>query len=252
MDRKSESSGSPKEAKTERTTPGPIVLSTHAKIPPPSPALCKVSFAVDALRNTMLTCVSETGTVSKFDTSVVTAMRSMLGSKVYKFRVSRVSTLTSGTGTLAISTSTNLTQYSEGTALAALFDECRMDHGELTLQPATIGGGNANFAWVIGFLPSELGGSTVASTDIGRLDYIYFTATNHYPYTSPSSTGGALRWKCPGRNWGFTGDEGVSNPRIISGFNGTWLGNVVAGTPSNSVMYFGYIARVIGSFRNKT
>ncbi len=189
----------------------------------------------------------EPPSVWKFDTTVLSALRGMMGPSHYTFRVTRTSTLTSGTGTLTINTSTNLTQFNEGSALIALFDECKMLKGNMVLQQGTTGGLNG-FSEIIGFYPSE-DSNTPTLSMVGRLDHVTTTGTGNYVTWGFDNR---LRWRTIGRNWGFTVDEGVSSPRIVSGFNGTWKMIVLAGTPSNSSMYFGYYARVIGQFRCRT
>lgn len=259
MSKSKESKPKSREAKEDKSyaivpSPGEIELAKLGI----SKALtsCPVAFAIQALMNN---AVLPEGKVSisvgdstvqpqpKFDVSVVGAMRGMLGSKVYRFRCSRASTLTSGTGVLNIATSTDLTQYAEGAALIALFDECRMDYGKMVVQTATVGGANVHFAWIVGFYPSVIAfGSSTPST-VARLDYHLLI-----PTTLNASPPQPLKWRTPGRSWGFTTDEGVASPRIVSGFNGTWLGTVAGGTPSNSNTYFAYVADVVGSFRSRT
>ena len=173
-------------------------------------------------------------------------LRSILGPSKYRFRLTRTSTLTSGAGTMSIPVSTNLTQYSEGAALAALFEECRMVSGILELQQATVGG-LSGFSEMLGYFPGE-DSSTPTLGVVQRCRYVTTFGTGNYVVYGYDNR---LRWKTEGRQWGATADEGVSSPRIVSGFNGAWKYVVLAGTPSNTSTYFGTFARVIGEFRSR-
>ncbi len=182
-----------------------------------------------------------------FDSTVVAAMRGLLKNKTYKFMLSRASTFTSGTGTMTINTSTNLTQYNEGAALIALFDECAMISGRMEITPGTTGGTNS-FSEFVCFYPSE-DSSTPTVSSVTRVDECRLIPTG---FGGSCRINNHLTWKCPGRLWGYTIDEGVSAPRIVSGFNGTWKMIVAVGTPSNSTTYFGYLVKVVGKFRSRT
>ncbi len=185
----------------------------------------------------------------KFDAATTTAMRSMLGPGSYTFICSRGSTLTSGTGTFSINSSTNLTQYGEGGALIALFDECKMISGTYRHSGGALGGGSTNFGVYCGFYPSE-DTTTPTIAIVTRLRHVITFSTVHPP--SGDQTG-VLSFKTTGRQWGLTTDEGVSAPRIVSGCNGTikWVATG-AGTPSNSTVYFAYLAKVKIKFRART
>jgi len=250
------------EGKTELklSSVSPMFLSVITK----SIHSCPVSNAIEALHNTGKQVIyrvepslddaklgiDQPRDVVKweFDTAVLGALRSILGPKAYKFRCSRTSTLTSGTGTLTINTSLNLTQYNEGTALVALFEECRMLSGMIQFEQGNTG--SAGFSEIAGFYPGE-DASTPTLTTVGRLRHLTTFGTGNYVRYSPLG-GGELKWSTEGRMWGSTVDEGVSAPRIVSGFNGTLKMIVLAGTPANSILYFGYLARVLGEFRSRT
>jgi len=236
----------------------PFCVSVVVKSVP----LDKLRFSIDSLLNTAkkLQLVSaptvdelkfgqdtpHSSVQYEFDLAAVGAMRGLLGPDEYKFVLSRTSTVTSGTGTLTINTSLNLTQYNEGAALIALFDECAMIKGTILFQPGTTGGQNS-FSELIGFYPSEDAGTPTAAI-VSRLRHSTAIYNGSYPLDQKPQ----LIWTTPKRLWGFTIDEGVASPRIISGFNGTLKMIVLAGTPSNSNPYFGYLAKVIGKFRSRT
>ncbi len=223
----------------------------------------KLRFAIDSIMNTAesysvvrepsanelkLGFDSASYPVYKFNQDIVAAMKGVLGTKTYRFALSRASTLTSGTGTMTINTSTNLTQFSEGGALLALFDECRMIEGACWFSPASVGGGNVNFAEYACWYPSE-DSTTPTISQVTRVPNSVIFATT-YVGTRDS---GFLKWKVPQpRAWGLVTDEGVSSPRIVSGFNGTMKLIVAGGTPSNSAVYFAYLMKVVGDFRART
>ncbi len=206
-----------------------------------------ISFAVGSVMNTAKLVVTEEGDQRRlFDPSVIASMRGMLGSKTYDFQISRTSTIVSGTGTCTIATSLDLTQFSEGSALIALFDECKLVRGRLDLSLCSIGGGTNNFAWICGIFPSITSALASASA-VARLDYCMLTSTA--ANTVPQSV---LKYKFPNRVWGYTVDEGVSSPRIISGCNHTLVGYVAGGTPSNTTTYFAYLIKEHIRLRSRT
>ncbi len=182
-----------------------------------------------------------------FNPQVVAAMRGMLGNRVYRFILSRASSVTSGTGTLTINTSFNLTAWAEGGALTALFDECRMLSGNIQFAPASVGGGATNFAEYVCLYPSE-DATTPTISIVTRIPNSIIMSPVYF--SQPTTK---VVWKiAQPRNWGLVTDEGVSSPRIVSGFNSTLKMIVAAGTPSNSTVYFGYLAKCIGEFRART
>jgi hypothetical protein len=223
---------------------------------------CPVRDAINALYNTATVLVDDkkhvltsdqklygydnAGTPSaySFDTTVLGALRGILGPKSYRFRLSRSGTLTSGTGTFKITSSTNLTQFQEGSALAALFDECKLLGGKVVHVLGTTGGQNG-FGMLVGWYPSE-SSTTPTTAIVSRLRDVVCFGTGY--------SGGPfmLSFKTQGRQWGLVTDEGVSTPRIVSGFNGTIMWCDLVGTPSNSVAYYGYLETVMGEFRART
>jgi hypothetical protein len=182
-----------------------------------------------------------------FDPSVIAAFRMSMGTNQYTFALSRASTLVSGTGTLTINTSFNLTAFAEGAALIALFDECKVVSGHMLFSTGTLGGLNS-FSEYACMYPSE-DSNTPTISMITRVPNSILFGTG-----APCQVGydQRLKWHFPGRMWGYTLDEAVSAPRIISGFNATLKAIVAVGTPSNSTSYFSYLAKVVGRFRMRT
>jgi len=180
-----------------------------------------------------------------FDPALLALGRSVLGNWRCKFRTSRGSRLTSGSGTLAVIVSCDLASQSEGACLTALFDECR--GLSTTIQLLGNSNGSPVIAAYIGFEPIV---STVTPTValVSRLpgSHIVSTWFNPSPTIFTRSYG-------PGRQWGLTSDEGVSAPRIASGMNGNWsvASDNTFSTPASSYPYFGYLLNVSAEFRNR-
>lgn len=186
----------------------------------------------------------------QFDSSALALARSMLGNSVYKFRCSRAASITSGSSTISVNLSNDLSSMSEGTCLIALFDECRLLKSRIHLASAvyqsnTIGAVFGVFGALVGFYPS-VDTVTPTASAVARLPgCLLFPSNASIPIGITSPT---LR----SRNWGFTVDEGVSAPRIVSGMNSQWKITAAGGTPTSSTQYFGYITMNLVEFRSRT
>jgi len=179
-----------------------------------------------------------------FPPEVLSAAKSMLGPKLYSFRVAKQSTLTSGAGVMNINIATDLTTYGEGACLIALFTECRLRRSAITLVPAFVAG-TANFSYLIGFVP-EVTTSATSASNVARLpNCSQETTYTAFPRTFTFASS-------PNRVWGWTGDEGVAAPRIVSGFNGTWQVANNGGTPATTTLYFSYYLVAMGQFRSRS
>jgi len=192
--------------------------------------VCPVNAALLALQNNMTT----PGT---YDLSVVAAMRGIFtGNKVYKFRASRVGTIISGAGFLAVTLSCDLYRYNEGSALGLLFDECKLNESRFELMTRDcVAASLTPFWYQVGFDPIV---SPLTPTEalIARLPGSMLCSTF-------SSTGRALVFTAslPARPFGLVSDEAVVTPRIASGCNATW--NIVNNSgiaPTSSSTYFSY------------
>jgi len=228
---------------------------------------CPVESAIQALLNTSTRVVKERKLVVsadslrtgydgpiefpeyRWDTLVLGTLRGLLGPKTYKFKVSRASTLSSGTGTFTIATDTDLTKFQEGAALIALFEESRLVSGKLVMAAGGLSGMNS-FAWQCGYYPALASGSITPTTNIiARLQYQTTGGTVY--------SGGVheLSYRTIGRMWGATSTEGARTPPIspVVGFDGCmmWVATG-SGTPSNSNPYYSYVHIAIGEFRSRT
>jgi len=210
----------------------PLVLTRTPKLRPSD----FTGHAVAALMNNR----SPAGT---FDGYVVAAMRALLGSATYKFRLSRISNMSSGASSIQLNVSCNLTQYAEGAALLTLFDECKMDSSEFVHNSVDVTA-VTRIMYYIGFSPVE-SSVTPTSTSVSRLP-------GSRQFYSFQTQGKALHQVAhvQSRPWGLTADEGVSTPRICSGLNGVWS-LATANTATATTVYIFYTLVTVGSFRSR-
>jgi len=185
-----------------------------------------------------------------FDASTVASMRSFLGPREYSFRLSRISTITSGTGVLAVNIATDLTVYAEGSALAALFDECKLVRTRLRLAYNSFVS-YQSFPFMIGYERTVLT-TTPTSTAVARLPDSKLCYYGPSP-TLPNGDTWDLSVSGHGRPYGMTVDEGISSPRLVSGLNGTFKVVNVTGTatPVSSSVHFAYTLTTIAKFRSR-
>jgi hypothetical protein len=215
--------------------------------------VCPVETAIQSLYNTA-EYVPVTATDSKaeakfrpiFDVGVIGVMKSMLSTKVYDFRLSKQFAITAGTGTIATAISHNLTLYNEGSALLALFDECKLVTLDAELALANNTGGQ--IVVLVG-IETVVNTSTSTASAISRLpNSQLFSTYDSISYSIPSRH---VVLKCPGRPYGETVDEGVSSPRIATGLNATFrmCEATASQTPVTSLTYFACVWRTHAKFR---
>lgn len=207
----------------------------------------KLGMIINGLRSSATMVVGEEKKpVTVFEPSLLALGRSVIGNWKCKFRTSRSSTVNSGTGTLQVVLSTDLASQSEGAALTALFDECKLLSTELQIL------GNAAGApaimVVVGFEPI-VSTTTPTTALVARLPGSIVISSSNFDGKAKTVRYVVLT----PRNWGLTSDEGVSTPRIASGMNGNWsfASMNTFTTPGNSYPYFGYHLRVDAMFRNR-
>ncbi len=215
----------------------------------PVPALSDMIGLLTVTKKEMK-CPDTGEVVVKFDAPTLSMFQALLGPRKYEFILSRVASISSGTGSLSIATSTDLTQYSEGSALQALFAECKLVRGESTIVSAGVGG-QPSFSMMYGFDPTPgSAGTTPTGTSIGRLRDALLLSTNML--SGPMAP--RLIWTCPGRIWGSTVAEGTgsSSDLIVRGLIGSIQAKDVSGTPGNNNPYFAHWWRIKAAFRNRT
>ncbi len=229
---------------------------------------CAVTRAIDSLMATATRVVTERKTVItpammrdgydrvlestpeyKFDTNTISLLQGLLGPATYKFKLSRAATLTSGTGTFNITSSTDLLQYAEGSALVALFEEARLLRGKYVMIPGDLTSHTA-CGFQMGWYPAYVVGSVSPTpTTIARLRYQIGFATVY------NGSEHILNFRTSGRMFGNTSAEGSKTAPVspVVGFDGTVMWTATGGgTPSNSIVYYSYVASVIGEFRCRT
>jgi hypothetical protein len=237
--------------KSSKSTPlGLVPYSSYSSIPSSSPLSSsdfKLQTIINGLHSSATLVVDEKKLATMvFNPETVALGRAVIGNWQAKFRTSRASRLTSGTSTLQVIVSTDLSLQSEGAALTALFDEVKGVRS--TIQILGNGTGSPPAVVHVGFEPIV---STVTPTIalVARLPGASLLTSQNYmgtPYVLTRSFGA-------GRQWGLTSDEGVSAPRIASGMNGNWSfasDNAVT-TPGSAFVYFAYALRVDAVFRNR-
>jgi hypothetical protein len=185
-----------------------------------------------------------------FNASTVAAMRSFLGPKTYKVRLSKVSSLTSGTATIAINVATDLTVFNEGAALAALFDECRLHSTTWRLVPQTVSA-PTTFPFVLAYEPVV---TSVTPTAVALIRLPHSKLCT-YTYNGSVAMTDSYRvtYRNQGRPWGLTSAEGSSSTVLVKGLDGTFrIANVTGGSlPQTSVVLFAYSVVTIGEFRSR-
>jgi hypothetical protein len=243
----SSSSSSSSRKPVEKKTPKKCTFGS----PPPPVKECPVAKAVESLMATSKLVASDTKkpATRQFDSSVLATLRSMLGSATYDFRVSYAGTVTSGTGTIASHYSTDLSQFQEGSALTALFDECKLLKGEVSNLNGQLGGLNG-FCYLLGWAPS-ITATTPTVAIVVRYDHVELFST------SSAVTGKAQKLSYrprSGRVWGLTTVEGVvpTTDAPVCGCAGTLQWIQLAGTPSSSDVYFGFFVRQLVMLRART
>jgi len=230
---------------------GPWAQVTGGYHPVASLSTSPLDLALGIMLNNRVTTTSETKTGVlvrfTFPPDFVAAARSVLrGSSVYQFRMSRTGTLTSGSGIIAITISTDLSQYNEGAALTVLFEECKLRSSQIqvTSQVSTTA---TPFQYILAFNPVYFNG-TPGLAESGRLPGSRLRTTNDTTGVSHLQFG-----HVGPRIYGLTTDEGTAPVVVNSGGNGTWqLVNTTAVTPASSTTYFSYMLVSTMMLRNRS
>lgn len=195
------------------------------------PTINTLDTALAMLLNTRKESKSLTGTTFVFDPSVVASMRNAFGQSVYKFRAVRASTLTSnGSGILITSIGFGLSNYSEGSSLAALFDEVRLTRTRIQFTARTVDTG----VHCLAFTPSELEGTAPASfTQVMRI-----AGSKQIPATTAVGTITHHGKIPPGRLFASTAADTAT---FNAGNYGVFWGYTQTGTPhSNSAVIYAF------------
>jgi hypothetical protein len=197
--------------------------------------------------NNRVMTVSDSKTEAKlsYDLGVVQALRAIMGQKEYRFRLSKQTSLTAGVATIATNIATNLQFYNEGSALLALFDECKLN--EMRVQALMTPASGFSQIVTLHGIEWVVSTTTPTATTISRLP-------NQSLLTTFDPRPVVLCAKPPRpRPWGETVDEGVSTPRIASGFNSTYRACEAVGTNTvtTSVTYYILNFEAVGLFRSR-
>jgi len=227
----------------DKKVSGPTTPLFISKSPMPTDPIDQVSMACAALESTARVVLGK----RQYDPKVLTTLRSALaGRSMYKFRVSRLGSVTSGSGTFAVPIQTDLTQYSEGSTLQLLFDECRLDETmfkHVTYDPSTTAANR--FGFVVGF-ENSINTTTPTAPFVARLPqsklYHTFDTTGKEHITH----GYVAK-----RPWGDSAQEGSLSKTILSGGDGNWSLAVFVGTPQSSTVYLGYAITSVFSLRSR-
>jgi hypothetical protein len=203
-----------------------------------------VTDAVASLQNTRIlkTSSDSKSPLVEYDMKVVGVLRGLMRDRPYTSRLSRVSTITSGTGVLALNIATDLTTYSEGAALTALFDEVRLvsSHFRAVLN----NDGGQQFSFMLGYDATVVTGAPTPAI-IARLPVSKIFST----FNRLTDAAYELNFHGPKPLWGLTIQEGQStDPQIRNGMDGTW--QIAAETvPATAIVYFAYTLTAIAQFR---
>jgi hypothetical protein len=229
----------------KRASSASLCKKVTSSSPSPSIPLCLIRSSIDALRNTRLISSSDSKEPAiLFDPVVLGVFRSLFSvARQYSFRLSRISSLINGTAILSVNIATDLTTFSEGAALSALFDEVKLVETQWTLVSVAH---TTQFSFISGYEP-VVNTSTPTPTNIGRLPLSELSTTF---CTNKVLT--RLRYRAPSDAlFGLVSDEGVASPRICSGLNGTFSICNVSGTPTTAETDFSYQLLTVGRFRKR-
>jgi hypothetical protein len=180
--------------------------------------------------------------------TVLSAFRGMMNpNKSYRFRLTRTASLvTSGSGTLSLSTGIYPSQFTQYTALALLFGESRLISTDIKYvnacsQAQTASTTYANLPIVAAavFDPVQYGGTVVSYSDIQKRPGVKDMTSN---FTGRIVS---LRYKAKRRQFSDITSQGSTDP--YGGNAGAWcIGFSFAGSPSTT--YFNYIISAIYEF----
>jgi hypothetical protein len=226
-----------KEEKIEMKLPVPVATTDESRL----------ADAIRALSNTAVRHVTTSSSGSaesmKFDATILGVLKSSFrGPTTYKFRCNKTNYTSSGSSAYQVNIAADLTQYSEGSVLTALFDECKIVRSRLDMALLNTGA----FAVMVG-CAFYLDTSTPTLTLVGRLP-------GARPFNCASTTPhlGTLQQTFKGRLWGLTDDEGVGSDKIVSGCNCMWkIAHMDPGGIVSSTKYIGYSLTSIISLRNR-
>jgi hypothetical protein len=219
--------------------------------PTPSLSTIPIDLALGILLNNRVVTTSESkGDVKSrvtYPPDFLAAARSVLrGTQLYQFRMSRTGTLTSGSSTIALTISTDLSQYNEGSALTALFEECRLWSTQIQII-SQVSSTATQFQYILAFNPIYTT-ATPMFAECGRLPGSILRSTNDTTGMSHTQHG-----HVGPRIYGLTSDEGTAPVVVNSGGNGTWqLVNTTAVNPASSITYFSYNIISVMKLRNRS
>lgn len=209
------------------------------------PSECPIQGAIASLMNTRK--VKDDDKSPFFDPAVLQALRGMFSSdRTYRFRMAKVSTLTNGTASLQVNVATDLTVYQEGTALAALFDECQLVATRWRLNLLTH---TTQYGFVLGYEPIV----TTATPSAATLVRLPCSCAYTTIFNDEKNGAFTLVYNAHRPLWGMCIDEGVAAPRLRSGLNGTFrIAHMTATiTPTTSEVNFNYTLVTEARFRSR-
>jgi len=164
----------------------------------------------------------------------------------YTFRLSKAGLLTNGSSVINVNIATDLTVFSEGAALAALFDEVKLVKTRFEIHPSAH---LTQFAYVIGYEP-VVSTVTPSASALLRLPCSQMSAT--FVTVRPQAV---LEYVAPRSSiYGLVTDEGVATPRVRSGLNGTFSFSWVPGqtnAPTTGETVAAYALMTIAHFRKR-
>jgi len=223
----------------ERTMRSTDVLHSISQSP--------VTLAVQSLMNNRVLSTSDSKSEASttFDLGVVRAVKALMGQTTYKFACNLQTSLTAGTLTIARNIATSLTIYNEGSALIALFDECKLK--SMRVQALLTAPSGFSQIVILGAIEWVVTTVTPTAPVIARLPHsMELTTFDPRPVL--------LVARAPViRPFGETVDEGVAAPRIATGFNSTLRFCEAVGTNAVTTAATYYILKIqaVGEFRSR-
>jgi len=220
---------------------------------PRSIPVCLIAKAILALMNTSVKSWDENKGVSsmttEFDNDVLTTMRGMFPSnKTYRFQVHTNSTISSsGAGVVQVASPANpaVVTYAEWSALAALFDECKLIRSQLGLTSSSLVASKAIPLWIA----FDHVTSTAVGTGFGNvqrlagskcINSLWMNGGGGRHIQSTSIAGTRL----------YASTASTTSTSSDIGLNGQWDISGQDNTTNSVVVAYGDVCNVI-SFRNR-
>jgi hypothetical protein len=186
----------------------------------------------------------------KYDALSVKLARSVFKpGRMYRFRCTRTATLTaSGAGVLLVSTGVNIGNFTEASALQALWDECRLKSTRIqySMMLPTVGSGAGSFiptSFFSAFDPSNNAGVAPSGTSLVS----QIPGVKIWPGHATARQTNAFLVR-GGRSWSLT-TASATGTDPVGGIIGTWYHAITPATTASQIVAV-YVLECDYEFRN--